>query len=481
MPVRPGLRNFEPMTTLPPSLPVFDAALIERYDRPGPRYTSYPSALQFDERFGEAEYRAAAERSRAARPGAPLSVYVHVPFCASPCFYCGCSRIITRQFDRAEPYVRALEREAALQGALFEQARAVEQLHFGGGTPTFLSPEQLRRVMGAIDREFGLSDRESREYSIELDPRTVHAGTLEELAGLGFNRISLGVQDFDPQVQQAVNRIQSVKDTLDLITQARTLGFRSVSVDLIYGLPYQTRESWARTLDIIATAAPDRIAAYSYAHLPERFKAQRHIDRTKLPTPREKLGLLAQTIERFSAAGYDYIGMDHFALPGDELAQARRNGTLHRNFQGYSTRGGLDLVGLGMTSIGQLDDTYSQNARQLERYYAAVNNGRLAIEKGMRLTAEDHLRRDVVMALMCRDGLRYADIEAAHGVRFTRHFAAELERLGALEADGLVRREPRCIRVTASGRLLLRAIAMVFDAYALTPAVDAPRRHSAVI
>jgi len=459
----------------------FDAALVERYDRPGPRYTSYPSALQFDEAFGAADYREAAERSRAARPGAPLSVYVHVPFCASPCFYCGCSRIITRQFDRAEPYVRALEKEIALQGALFENLRAVEQLHFGGGTPTFLTPAQIGRVIGALDREFGLSDGEDREYSIELDPRTISTATLAELAGLGFNRVSLGVQDFDPQVQQAVNRVQSIKDTLDLITQARRLGFRSVSVDLIYGLPWQTRESWARTLDLIATAAPDRIAAYSYAHLPGRFKAQRHIDATRLPTAREKLGLLALTIERFTAAGYDYIGMDHFARPGDELAQARRNGTLHRNFQGYATRGGLELIGLGMTSIGQLDDTYSQNARQLDRYYAAINEGRLAIEKGMRLTAEDQLRRDVVMALMCRDGLRFADIEAAHGIEFREHFAAELARLDALAADGLVRHDASSIRVMPAGRLLLRAIAMVFDAYAMPAAAGAERRHSAVI
>ena len=465
-----------------PTLPRFDPALIERYDRPGPRYTSYPSALQFDAGFDEAAYRAAAERCRAARPAAPLSVYVHVPFCASPCFYCGCSRIITRQFDRAEPYVKALEKEIALQGAMFEGLRSVEQLHFGGGTPTFLSPAQLARVMAALDRELGLSEGEQREFSIELDPRTIQLATLEQLAGLGFNRISLGVQDFDPQVQQAVNRIQSVKDTLDLITEARRLGFRSVSVDLIYGLPYQTRESWARTLDVIATAAPDRIAAYSYAHLPARFKAQRHIDATKLPTPREKLGLLALTIERFTAAGYDYIGMDHFARPEDELAQARRNGTLHRNFQGYSTRGGLDLVGLGMTSIGSLDDTFSQNARQLDGYYAAINAGRLAIEKGLRMTAEDKLRRDVIMALMCRDGFRYADIEAAHGIRFAGHFATELARLDTLEDDGLVRREADGIRVTQKGRLLLRAIAMVFDAYAIPPAAaDLPRRHSAVI
>jgi len=465
-----------------PTVPtLFDAALIERYDRPGPRYTSYPTALQFDAGFDEAAYRAAAERSRAARPGAPLSVYVHVPFCSSPCFYCGCSRIITRQWNRADAYLDVLEKEIALQGAQFEQLRAVEQLHFGGGTPTFLTTAQIGRVVGALDREFGLSDSESREYSIEIDPRTVHIDTLAELAGLGFNRISVGVQDFDPQVQQAVNRVQSVKDTLDLIAQARRLGFRSVSVDLIYGLPFQTRASWARTLDLVVAAAPDRIAAYSYAHLPGRFKAQRHIDATKLPTAREKLGLLAQTIERFTAAGYDYIGMDHFARPQDELAQARRGGTLHRNFQGYATRGGLELVGLGITSIGQLDDTYSQNARQLDRYYAAVNAGRLPIEKGLRLSDEDRLRRDVIMALMCRDGLRFADIEALHGVKFVPHFAAELARLQELEADGLVERDARGIRVTPSGRLLLRAIAMVFDAHAIPPAANAPQRHSAVI
>ncbi len=410
------------------TVPAFDAALIERYDHPGPRYTSYPTALQFDASFGEAAYREAAGRSRAARPGAPLSVYVHVPFCASPCFYCGCSRIITRQWDRADAYLDVLEKEIALQGALFEQLRTIEQLHFGGGTPTYLKPAQIGRIIAALDREFGLTDGEHREYSIEIDPRTVHADTLAELAGLGFNRISLGVQDFDPQVQKAVNRVQSVKDTLDLIPEARRLGMRSVSVDLIYGLPFQTQESWARTLDLIVAASPDRIAAYSYAHLPGRFKAQRHIDATHLPSAREKLALLGQTVERFTRAGYDYIGMDHFARPQDELAQARRSGGLHRNFQGYSTRGGLELVGLGMTSIGSLVDTYSQNARQLDRYYAAVNSGRLPIEKGMRLTAEGRLRRDVVMALMCRDGVRFAEIEALHGIRFTEHFGAELGR-----------------------------------------------------
>src|SRR5690349_691478 len=307
-----------------PGITGFEKDLIERYDHPGPRYTSYPTALQFTPGFGEADYRAAAERSRKARPGAPLSVYVHVPFCTSPCFYCGCNRIITRQWGAGETYLKVLEKEIALQGALFENLRTVEQLHFGGGTPTFLDDAQIARVIDALDRHFGTTDSEEREYSIELDPRTIHAGRMTALAGMGFNRISLGVQDFDPQVQKAVNRVQSVKDTLDLIREARAVGMRSVSVDLIYGLPYQTRESWARTLDLVVSAAPDRIAAYSYAHLPERFKAQRHIDAAHLPTAREKLDLLALTVARFTAAGYEYIGMDHFARPGDELAVARR-------------------------------------------------------------------------------------------------------------------------------------------------------------
>ena len=462
----------------------FESDLIRRYDHPGPRYTSYPTAVQFTSKFDEAAYRAAAERSRAANPGAKLSVYVHVPFCTSPCFYCGCNRIITRQTGAGEIYLRALEKEIALQGALFEKLRTVEQLHFGGGTPTFFTDAQIARVIDALDTHFGTTDSEEREYSIELDPRTVHAGRMEALAGMGFNRISLGVQDFDPQVQKAVNRVQSVKDTLDLIQDARRVGMRSVSVDLIYGLPYQTPESWRRTLDLIVQAAPDRIAAYSYAHLPERFKAQRHIDAAHLPSAAEKLALLALTIERFAEAGYEYIGMDHFAKPDDELAVARREGTLHRNFQGYATRGQLELIGLGMTSIGQIGDTFSQNARRLEDYYALVNAGRLPIEKGLRMTDEDRLRRDVIMALMCRDGLRYADIERRHGITFRAHFARELERLEALEGDGLVERLRDGIHVTEAGRLLLRPIAMVFDAYSkpfVAEPAGAPRRFSAVI
>jgi oxygen-independent coproporphyrinogen-3 oxidase len=458
-----------------------DTGLIGRYDGPGPRYTSYPTALQFTPEFGEAGYRAAAARSRAARPGAPLSVYVHVPFCTSPCFYCGCNRVITRQWGAGDIYLAALDKEIALQGALFENLRTIEQLHFGGGTPTFLDDAQIGRVMASLDRHLGTTDAERREYSIELDPRTIHAGRMAALAGLGFNRVSLGVQDFDPQVQKAVNRVQSVKDTLDLIVEARRVGMRSVSVDLIYGLPYQTPESWARTLDLIVAAAPDRIAAYSYAHLPERFKAQRRIDAAHLPDARTKLALLELTIARFTAAGYEYIGMDHFARPDDELAIARREGTLHRNFQGYATRGGLELLGLGVSAIGQLDDAYCQNATRLDDYYALVNAGRLPIAKGLRMTAEDQLRRDVIMALMCRDGLDFGAIERRHGIGFRAHFASELDRLDALERDGLVETRRDGIRVTAPGRLLLRPIAMVFDAYATPAAADRPRRHSAVI
>jgi oxygen-independent coproporphyrinogen-3 oxidase len=459
----------------------FDAGLVRRYDHPGPRYTSYPTALQFTQAFGEADYRAAAGRSRSARPGSPLSMYVHVPFCTSPCFYCGCNRIITRQSGAGATYLQALTREIELQSRLFEGMRTIEQLHFGGGTPTFFSDAQLGTTIGALDRHFGMSDSEAREYSIELDPRTIHAGRMATLAGMGFNRVSLGVQDFDPQVQKAVNRVQSVKDTLDLIQQARGVGMRSVSVDLIYGLPYQTPQSWARTLDLIVTAAPDRIAAYSYAHLPERFRAQRRIDTAHLPTVREKLALLELTVARFTSAGYVYIGMDHFARPKDELAIARREGTLHRNFQGYATRGELELIGLGMTAIGQLDDAYSQNARRLDDYYALVNAGMLPIEKGLRMSAEDRLRRDVIMALMCRDGLEFVDIEQHHGVAFRAHFADELARLRALEGDGLVERDAGGIRVTEAGRMLLRPIAMIFDAYARPVAAGAPSRHSAVI
>jgi oxygen-independent coproporphyrinogen-3 oxidase len=460
---------------------IFDADLVRRYDRPGPRYTSYPTAVQFHTGFGVAEYQAAARASNAGPPK-PLSIYVHVPFCESPCFYCGCNKVNTRDHARANPYLEHLYLEIERQGALFDRSRPVNQLHFGGGTPTFLSDAELTALLGRLRQHFTLCDDPGREYSIEIDPRTVSAARLETLSRLGFNRISLGVQDFDPAVQQAVNRVQSCEDTLALIRRARELPIDSVSIDLIYGLPRQSRESFARTLEIVIAARPDRIAAYSYAHLPHLFKPQRQIKAGDLITPAEKLGLLGLTVETLTRAGYVYIGMDHFALPTDELVRAQAYGTLQRNFQGYSTRAECDLVALGVSSISKVGDTYAQNAKTLPEYYKRIAAGTLAVERGVALDAEDRLRRDVIQQLMCATRLDFAAVERRHGIRFEEHFAAELERLGALEADGLVARDGRALRITARGRLLMRNVAMVFDAHLpkVAAVADQPRFSRAV-
>lgn len=458
---------------------LFDADLIRRYDRPGPRYTSYPTAVQFSDRFSETDYRAAVERCNAAHNNAPLSLYVHIPFCSSPCLYCACTRIITRNRTMADNYLLRLEREMELQAALLRRERCVEQLHFGGGTPTFLSVDQLGILMGSLGRHFNLSEDESREFSIEIDPRTVQGETLGDLASFGFNRVSLGVQDLDPMVQKAVNRVQPLKDTLDLIQEARNYGFRSVSVDLIYGLPLQTLPSWDMTLQAILSAKPDRIAAYSYAHLPRLFKPQRNIDPQQLPSAEDRLQLLKLTVEKLTNAGYVYVGMDHFARPDDELCVAQRNGTLQRNFQGYSTRGGLDLVGLGLSAISRVGDTYSQNAKTLNDYYGALDQGHLPLQRGVRLTADDHARRDVIEQLMCHGVVRHADIEARYHLHFADYFRPELEQLHGMEVDGLVKCDEKTIRVTPAGRLLLRAIAMVFDAH--LKSTSAETRHSKVI
>jgi oxygen-independent coproporphyrinogen-3 oxidase len=444
--------------------PAFDPGLIRRYDRPGPRYTSYPTAAEFRADFRAADYRCAALASRACRGQEPLSVYVHIPFCTSPCFYCACTRIITRRPEAAEQYLARLEREIALQARLLGR-RTIEQLHFGGGTPTFLDADQLGRLMAILGEHFEISRHASREYSIEIDPRTVRGETLGSLAALGFNRLSLGVQDLDPQVQAAVNRVQSTAATLDVISGARLAGFNSVAVDLIYGLPLQTPESFGRTLDLVAQARPDRVAAYSYAHLPKQFKAQRQIDAAVLPQGEAKLTLLTLVVEKLTAAGYDFIGMDHFALPDDELAVARRRGGLQRNFQGYSTRHGLDLVGLGMSAIGHIGDTYSQNTRDLDLYYAALDHDQLPIARGLRLTPDDRLRADVIAALMCHGRVDVHEVEERHHACFPERFAPELRELEALGHDGLVEIGDREIRVTAAGHFLLRAVARVFDAY----------------
>lgn len=440
-------------------------ALIRKHDRNGPRYTSYPTALQFVPDFGPAEHRAAVALSNALSPRAPLSLYVHVPFCASPCFYCACTKIITSRAELAQDYLQRLLCEIALQGALFPSSRVVEQLHFGGGTPTYLSMSQLSQVFEGLHRAFNVSGDAQREFSIEIDPRTVTPASLAQLSGLGFNRASFGIQDFDPEVQKAVNRVQSWQQVAQLMDAARDAGFRSLSADLIYGLPRQDYQSFNRTLDQLIELRPDRISAYSYAHLPQRFKAQRRIRLDELPNAAAKLELLYLTVERLLDAGYVYIGMDHFALPDDELAEALRAGTLQRNFQGYSTRGGLDLLGLGMSSISRLGAAYSQNARTLRGYQDALDGGELAVERGVLLTPEDCLRREVIAALMCGGRLEFGEIERRHGVDFQAHFAEELREMRQLQDDGLVRLDDNGISVTHSGRYLLRSIAMPFDAY----------------
>jgi len=442
---------------------VFDPTLIERYDQAGPRYTSYPTAVQFHDRFGPPEYEAAARASNAS--GRPLSLYFHIPFCDTVCFYCACNKVATKDRSLAQPYLDRVYRELQMQSALFDRSRKVEQLHWGGGTPTFISRDQMRQLMDETRRNFTLVDDDSGEYSIEIDPREADAETVRLLRGLGFNRMSLGVQDFDPSVQRAVNRIQTEAQTFAVLDAARANGFRSISIDLIYGLPRQTAAGFAATLDKIIAAKPNRLSVFNYAHLPERFKPQRRIAEADLPTPAEKLAILGMTGEKLAAAGYVYIGMDHFAEPDDELAVAQRDSTLYRNFQGYSTHSNCDLIGLGITSIGMVGPTYAQNVKTLEDYYARIDAGRLPVFKGLELNRDDQIRRDVITRLICHFVLRFADVERAWGIAFQDYFQTELGRLDRMVADGLVRVGPDAIEVLPKGRFLIRNLCMVFDAY----------------
>ena len=446
--------------------PAFDPELIARYDVPGPRYTSYPTAPQFDSSFGADDYRRHARASNAG--GAPLSLYVHIPFCATVCFYCGCNKIVTKRHERAAPYLQGLATEIARQGELFERTRTVEQLHFGGGTPTFIDHGEMTGLMEALQRNFRLCDDDRGDYSIEIDPRTVDARRIAQLRALGFNRLSLGVQDFDPVVQRAVNRLQSEAQTVAIFDAARTEGFRSINIDLIYGLPHQTLESFAVTLDKIVALRPERLSVFNYAHLPERFPPQRRILAADLPTPAQKLDILQATLRRLTAAGYVYIGMDHFALPGDALAQAQARGVLHRNFQGYTTHGACDLVGLGLSAIGNVGHCYAQNMADLDTYLGRVNGGRLPIAHGLALTTGDRLRRDVIMQLICNFRLDMRAIQRRHAIAFEDYFAAELRALAALAHDELVLLGKDEITVTPLGKFLVRNICMVFDDYLKT-------------
>ena len=441
-----------------------DPDLLRRYDLPGPRYTSYPTAPNF-RAFTPANHAWVAHRSSAKMPGAPLSLYVHAPFCANPCFFCGCTRVITRDPALIVHYLHVLLREIELQGALFGRRRPIEQLHFGGGTPTYFSDEQLQVVLDQLERCFGFAPAAPREFSIEIDPRTVDAPRLARLVGMGFNRVSLGVQDFDPVVQAAVNRVQAPELTEDLVREGRSLGLRSISFDLIYGLPRQTLEGFGQTLERVITAQPDRISIYGYAHLPATFKAQRHIAAAELPDADARLELLRLAIGKLVAVGYVHIGMDHFARPGDELAQALEQRRLQRTFQGYSTRAGLDLVGVGMSSISHIDGAYSQNACGLGDYQAAIEAGNLATTRGLMLTHEDQLRAAVIERILCGRDVRYSVLSARFGIDARRHFRPALTRLAQAGRDGLVELLPDRLRITPRGRYFLRAIAMPFDAY----------------
>ena len=442
---------------------VFDQELIEKYDYSGPRYTSYPTAPQFHDGFGEQQYREIAAKTNSSNN--PLSLYFHIPFCDTVCYYCACNKVVTKDRGQAAPYLQRMHKEIAMQGELFDRSRKVEQLHWGGGTPTFISHDEMRELMRITGEHFNLADDDSGEYSIEIDPREASAETIALLREIGFNRMSLGVQDFDPKVQHAVNRIQSEEQTMEVLQAARDEGFRSISIDLIYGLSFQTVESFAKTLDRIIEVGPDRLSVFNYAHLPEMFMPQRRINNDDLPSPQEKLDILNMTIEHLTAAGYVFIGMDHFARPDDELAQAQRDGTLYRNFQGYSTHSECDLVAMGSTSIGMVGNTYSQNTRTMDEYSQEIDAGRLPIFRGIELNDDDRLRRDVITKIICHFKLDFAAVEQAWGISFKEYFADELKRLESMQQDGLLQMDALGIEVMPRGRLLIRNICMEFDKY----------------
>jgi oxygen-independent coproporphyrinogen-3 oxidase len=442
---------------------VFNNDLIKKYDKSGPRYTSYPTAIQFSENFTEEDYYQQVKLSN--ERNTPLSLYFHIPFCDTICYYCGCNKIVTKNRNHAQPYLNALYKELALQGALFKASRVVHQLHWGGGTPTFISHAQMTELMEQTRRHFTLLDDDSGEYSIELDPREVNGSSINLLRKLGFNRISLGVQDFNPKVQQAVNRIQSYNETRDVILAARKNKFHSISLDLIYGLPFQTVTSFNETVDKVLDLEPDRLSVFNYAHLPEMFKTQRQINADDLPSAEDKLAILQQVTNKLINAGYEYIGMDHFAKPTDELAVAQKEGKLYRNFQGYSTNSDCDLVAMGVTSIGKIADSYSQNIKTIKEYTAILNSGKLPVYRGVSLSQDDILRREVINQLICHFELNFRKIENDFSVNFTDYFSVELKQLKEMQDDSLLELTQNNILVLPEGKLLIRNICMVFDIY----------------
>jgi len=443
----------------------FDSALIRKLAQSGPRYTSYPTADRFSSEFGYRDYLQAVAGLRTRGSNKPMSLYVHIPFCDTVCYYCACNKIVTKNRDKAAVYLSYLKREIEMQGRLFSGMNQIEQLHFGGGTPTYLSDAQMDDLMAHLRRWFQFAPDQVGEYSIEVDPRTVSRERVHSLRRQGFNRISLGVQDYDAEVQRAVNRVQPEHETQAIIDAAREAGFRSISIDLIYGLPKQDTTTMAVTLAKVIAANPDRIAVYNYAHLPHLFKPQRRIADADLPDADTRLAMLELCIATLCAAGYVYIGMDHFARPGDDLAVAQSQGRLHRNFQGYSTHAEMDLVACGVSAISAVGATYSQNVKTLEAYYDLLDRNELPIERGIRLSMDDALRRAIIQMLMCQFELSTSAIEQAYPIDFASYFAPELDRLAQLQADGLLTLEPGWINVTPRGRLLIRNVCMVFDRY----------------
>jgi oxygen-independent coproporphyrinogen-3 oxidase len=436
--------------------------ILDKYNQPGPRYTSYPTAPEWDDRFGPQDFRDAIERSNERPDPAPLSLYVHLPFCRSLCLYCGCNVVISKDREVANPYLDHLYQEIDWTSARIDPLRKVEQLHWGGGTPTYISAGQIEELFGRLTKRFSFS--EDAEIGIEIDPRATTREQCRLLRRLGFNRISLGIQDFDPLVQKTVHRIQPFEMTRDLFDYCRELGFESINIDLIYGLPHQTAESFSDTVDKITLIQPDRIAVFSYAHVPWMKKQQGSFAR-HLPVGFEKFRIFHRAIEKLTGAGYRYVGLDHFARPDDELCRAQDDRTLHRNFQGYTTKAGCDLYGLGVSSISGLRDVYAQNWRDLKDYYQSIDEGRWPTMRGVQVTTQDLLRRSVINRILCHAVVVKTEVEREFALDFDRHFAPEIEELKALERDGLVRLDGDRIEVAGLGRIFIRNIAMVFDAY----------------
>jgi oxygen-independent coproporphyrinogen-3 oxidase len=439
---------------------LFDIDLINKYNRSGPRYTSYPTANNFSELSLE-DYKQQSVLSNRRRTS--ISLYCHIPFCDTVCYYCGCNKVVTKDKSRAEPYIDALFKEIEIQSSLFDKERLVEQMHFGGGTPTFLSGEQIIRLSNKLQQSFNFSP--SGEYSIEIDPRGIDEDLIESLVMARFNRISLGVQDFDLEVQKAINRVQSFEQTKKVIDLSRKSGFKSISIDLIYGLPRQSKETFKRTLERVQELRPERISLFNYAHLPELFKPQRRIDIEELPSPSEKLNIFQYSLEYLIGLGYVYIGMDHFALPEDPLAIAQSKGNLYRNFQGYSTHSECDVIGLGLSSIGQVADSFSQNEKNLEKYYKAIESGQLPIVKGLIIDQDDKIRRELIMELICHFEVSISSLEERYSINFKNYFADSLEKLAEMQNDGLVELKDDSIKVMDKGKLLVRNICMLFDSY----------------